>query len=74
MTMKHSMLHYVCVYYQDCSIYDLGLTLTYFTPRSYLVTSAFAWAKVKIMYFLETIGAIGLNVGLSIQINEVIVK
>ena len=37
-----------------------------------MVTSAFAWAKVKIMCFMETIAAIGLKVGLSIQINELL--
>ena len=35
-----------------------------------MVTYAFAWAKVKIMYYLKTIAAIGLKVGLNIQINE----
>ena len=39
-------------------------------PRSNLVTQAFAWAKMKIMYYLETIAAIGLKVGLNIQITE----
>ena len=39
-------------------------------PRSNLVTWALAWAKVKIIYYLETIAAIGLKVDLSIQINE----
>ena len=39
-------------------------------PRSNSVTLAVAWAKVKIVYNLETIAAIGLKVGLSIQINE----
>ena len=39
-------------------------------PRSNFVTQAFAWAKVKIMFYLETIAAIGLKVGLNIQINE----
>ena len=38
--------------------------------RSNLVTQTFAWAKEKIMYYLETIAAIGINVGLDIQINE----
>ena len=32
--------------------------------------STFARAKVKIMYYLETVAAIGLTVGLNIQINE----
>ena len=31
---------------------------------------AFAWAKVKIMYYLETVAAIGLKLFLNIQINE----
>ena len=39
-------------------------------PRSNLVTLAFAWAKVQIMYYFKTIAAIGLKVGLNIQINE----
>ena len=60
----------VCKTNQDCSNYYPGLTLAYFTPRSNLVTWAFAWAKVKIIFYLETIAAIGLKVGLNIQINE----
>ena len=39
-------------------------------PRSNLVTSAFVWEKMKIIYFLETVEAFDLKVGLSIQINE----
>ena len=35
-----------------------------------MVTWAFKWAKVKIMYYFETNAAIGLKVGLYIQINE----
>ena len=35
-----------------------------------MVTLAFAWAKVKITYYLKTIPVIGLQVGLSIQINK----
>ena len=38
MTLKHSMQHRVWEYYQSCSNYDPGLTLTHFTPRSNLVT------------------------------------
>ena len=38
MTLKLSMKHCVCKYYQDWSNYDPGLTLTHFTPRSNLVT------------------------------------
>ena len=43
---------------------DLFYTKVKFGPL------AFAWAKVKIMYYLETIAAIGLKVSLNIQINE----
>ena len=53
-------------YYQSCSNYDAGLTLTHFAPRSNLVTSAFVWEKVKIIYFLETVAALGLKVAWSI--------
>ena len=38
MTLKLVMYYCVCEYYQDCSNYLPGLTLTYFTPRSNLVT------------------------------------
>ena len=38
MTLKRSMKHCLCKYYQDCSNYDPGLTLTHFRPRSNLVT------------------------------------
>ena len=62
MTLKISMCHCVWEYYQGCTNYDPGLTLTYFTPRSNLVTYAFVWEKVKIIYFLETIAALGLRV------------
>ena len=34
---------------------DPGLTLTYFTARSNLVSYAFVWEKGKTMDFLETI-------------------
>ena len=53
---------YSCVweFYQSCSNYDPGLTLTHFTPRSNLVTKAFVWEKLKKIYFLETIAALDL--------------
>ena len=70
MTLKLSMKHCLCKYYQHCSNYDPGLTLTYFTPRSNLITWAFLWVKVKIIYCLETIAALGLKVARSIQLNE----
>ena len=38
MTLKLSMQHCVWEYYQSYSNYDSGLTLTYFTPKSHLVT------------------------------------
>ena len=44
------------------SNYDPGLTLTHFTPKSNLVTKAFVWKKLKIVYFLETVAALGLKV------------
>ena len=62
MTLKLSMKHCVCKYYQDCSNHDPGLTLTHFTPRSNLATKAFVWEKVKIIYCLETIAALSLKV------------
>ena len=41
--------------------YDPGLTVSYFTSRSNLITQAFVWEKVKIIYFLELIAALGLK-------------
>ena len=38
MILKLSMLHCVWEYYQSCSNYDPGVTLSHFTPRSNLVT------------------------------------
>ena len=55
MTLKLSMEHCLCKYYQDCSNYDPGLTLTYFTSRS-------NWEKSEDNYFLETTAALGLKV------------
>ena len=62
MALKLSMKHCVWEYYQSSLNYDPGLTLTHFTPRSNLVTYAFVWEKVKIIYFLELIAALGLKV------------
>ena len=50
--------------------YDPELAMTYFMPRSNLVTKAFVWEKVKIIYFAETNGALGLKVGRCIQLND----
>ena len=49
--------------YLDYSNSDPGFTLTDFMPRSNFVTKVFAWAKVKIIYHLETVAAIDLKVG-----------
>ena len=42
--------------------YDPGLTLTYFISKSNLMSQAFVWEKVKIIYLLELIAALGLKV------------
>ena len=57
MTLKLGMLHRVLEYYQVCSNYVTGLTLTltYFTARSNLAPYAFVWDKGKTMDFSETI-------------------
>ena len=44
-----------------CSNDDPGVTLTYFTARSNLVTLAFLWGKVKTVDFSETIAASDLK-------------
>ena len=51
------MHHWVLKYYQVCSndYAGSGLTLTYFTARSNLVSYAFVWEKDKTMDFSETI-------------------
>ena len=67
MTLKLGMKHCVYKYFQDCSNYDRWLTLIYFEPRSKLVTRAFAWAKVKIMHYLENVAVICLKVGLMLD-------
>ena len=55
MTLKLGMQQRVLDYYQVCSNYDPGLTLTYFTARSSLVPYAFVWEKGKTMDFSETV-------------------
>ena len=54
-TLKFGMQYRVLEYYQICSNDDPGLTLTYFTARSNLVSYAFVWEKGKTMDFSETI-------------------
>ena len=53
-----------------CSNNEPGVTLTYFTTRSNLVTYAFLWEKVKTVDFSETIAASDLKVGRSRHIIE----
>ena len=54
-----------------CSNDDPGVTLTYFTARSNLVTYAFLWDKVKTMDFSETNAACDLKVGRCRQLIEI---
>ena len=54
-----------------CSNNDPGVTLTYFTARSNLVTLAFLWEKVKTVDFSETIAACDLKVGRCRQLIEI---
>ena len=61
MTLKLGMYHCLYEYYQDYKS-DPGLTLTYFTSWSNLVTKAFVWEKVKVIYCLELIAAVGFKV------------
>ena len=64
--MYHSGLQPVIV----CSYDDPGVTLTYFTARSNLVTYALLWEKVKTVDFSETIAASDLKVGRCKQLIE----
>ena len=52
----------VCSISDSCqSNDDPGVTITYFTARSNLVTYAFLWEKVKTVDFSETIAASDLK-------------
>ena len=55
---------------KNCSNEDPGVTLTYFTARSNLVTQAFQWEKVKTVDFSETIAPCDLKVGRSRHLIE----
>ena len=48
-----------------------GVTLTYFTAMSNLVTLAFLWEKVKTVDFSETIAVCDLKVGRCRQLIEI---
>ena len=63
MTLKIGMQHWVLKYYQVCSNYDTGLTVSYFTARSNLVPYAFVWEKGKTIDFSETIVVRDVRVG-----------
>ena len=54
----------------DCSNDDPGVTLTYFTAMSNLVTYAFVWEKVKTVHLSETIAASYLKASRSSDLIE----
>ena len=55
LTLKLDMLHWVLKYNQVCSNDDAGLSSTYFTAMSNLVTYAFEWEKDKTIDFSKTL-------------------
>ena len=55
------MLHWGLLPIIVCSNDDPGVTLTYFTARSNLVTTAFLYKKVKTVDFSESIAASDLK-------------
>ena len=63
MTLKLGMQYFAHEYYQDYLNDDPGLTLTYFTARSNLLSYAFVWEKGKTMDFSETIVVYDIKVG-----------
>ena len=64
--MKLVMHHCAREYYQGCSNYDLGL----FYAKVKFDHLGFCMGKSENYVFLESIAAIGLNVGWSIQLKE----
>ena len=69
-SMKLGMKHWGLLPIIVCSNDDPGVTLTYFTARSNLVTYTFLWEKVKTVDFSETIAACDLTVGRCRQLIE----
>ena len=69
MTLNIGMQHRVLKYCQIYSNDDPGLTLTYFTARSYVVPCAFVWEIGKTMDFSEIIFVYDIKVGKCSQIN-----
>ena len=65
--MKHPGLQPIIV----CSNDDPRMTLTYFTARSNLVTSAFLWEKVKTVDSSAAIAACDMKVGRCLQLIEI---
>ena len=70
MTLKLGMQHRVHKYYQVYLNDDSGLTLTYFTARSNLVSYAFVWEIVKTIDFSETIVAYDLKLATDDQMDK----
>ena len=56
-TPKLGMQHRVLEHYNVYSNNDTGLTLTYFTARSNLLSFAFVWEKLKQWIFLKLLSA-----------------
>ena len=67
MNLKLGMQHWVLEYYQVYSNDALGLTMTYFTPRSNLVPYTFVWENVKTMGFSEVIVVYDIKIGICSQ-------
>ena len=65
MILKLGMQHRGLKFYEVNINDDPGLTLTYFTARSNLVTKAFILEKVKTLDFSGTIAASDLKVSRS---------
>ena len=70
MILKFGMQYRELKLYKVYINYNPGLTLTYFTARSNLVTWAFLWEKVKTVNYSETIDACDLKVGRYRQLIE----
>ena len=64
--MQHQGLQPIIV----CLNVDPGVTVTYFTARSNLVTLVFLWEKVKTVDLPETIASSDLKVGRCRQLIE----
>ena len=63
MTLKVGMQHWVFKFYQVCSNYDPGMTLTYFMSRSNLALMILYGKKIKQWIFSETIVVFDIKVG-----------